>query len=41
MYDFRRGDQRGIDPLSSVVVRWDVPTNDWVVMSKPGGMPLP
>lgn len=39
MYDFRRGDQRGIDPLSSVIVRWDPQSSDWVVVSKPGGAP--
>ena len=40
LYDFRRGDQRGIDPQSSVVVRWDQSKDDFVTISKPGGLPL-
>jgi branched-chain amino acid transport system substrate-binding protein len=39
-YDFRRGDQRGIDPMASVLVRWDKPTHEFIPISKPGGMPL-
>jgi hypothetical protein len=40
MYDFRRGDQRGVDPLSSPIVRWDKPSGEFVTISKPGGLPL-
>jgi branched-chain amino acid transport system substrate-binding protein len=40
LYDFRRGDQRGLDPLSSPIVKWDVSTGDFVTISKPGGLPL-
>jgi len=40
MYDFRRGDQRGLDPLSSPIVRWDKNEGEFVTVSKPGGLPL-
>jgi branched-chain amino acid transport system substrate-binding protein len=40
MYDFRRGDQRGLDPESSVMVVWDKPNDKFVTVSKPGGQPL-
>lgn len=40
LYDFRRGDQRGIDPLASVVVRWDKASHEFQTISKPGGLPL-
>jgi branched-chain amino acid transport system substrate-binding protein len=40
MYDFRRGDQRGLDPMASVVVRWNAPTSEFVTVSKPGGAPF-
>lgn len=40
IYDFRRGDQRGLDPATSVVVRWDHSTDSFVAVSKPGGAPL-
>ena len=40
MYDFRRGDQRGLDPDSSVMVVWDKPDGKFVTVSKPGGQPL-
>jgi branched-chain amino acid transport system substrate-binding protein len=40
MYDFRRGDQHGLDPLSSPLVRWDKTAGAFVLISKPGGMPL-
>ena len=40
IYDFRRGDQRGVDPLGSVLVRWDKAAHDFVATSKPGGLPL-
>jgi branched-chain amino acid transport system substrate-binding protein len=39
-YDYRRGDQRGIDPRASVVVTWDKGKHDFVTISKPGGLPL-
>jgi branched-chain amino acid transport system substrate-binding protein len=40
MYDFRRGDQRGVDPLSSPIVRWNKASGEFVTISKPGGAPL-
>jgi branched-chain amino acid transport system substrate-binding protein len=40
MYDFRRGDQHGIDPLSSPMVRYDKASGDFPAISKPGGLPL-
>jgi branched-chain amino acid transport system substrate-binding protein len=40
VYDFRRGDQRGLDPSSGVVVRWDKPTGEFVTIAKPGGTPF-
>jgi branched-chain amino acid transport system substrate-binding protein len=39
-YDFRRGDQRGLDPLSSPIVKWDESSGEFVTISKPGGLPL-
>lgn len=40
IYDFGRGDQRGIDPLSSPIVAWDKAADNFVTISKPGGLPL-
>jgi branched-chain amino acid transport system substrate-binding protein len=40
IYDFRRGDQRGVDPLASVMVRWDKDSHEFVTATKPGGMPF-
>ena len=40
VFDFRVGDQRGIDPRASVVVTWDKTKHEFVTMSKPGGLPL-
>lgn len=40
MYDFRTGDQRGIDPRASVVVTWDRTKHEFPTISKPGGLPL-
>jgi len=40
VYDFRRNDQRGLDPATSVVVRWDKSADKFVTVSKPGGVPL-
>jgi branched-chain amino acid transport system substrate-binding protein len=40
IYDFRRGDQRGLDPTTSVVVRWDRTGDKFLAISKPGGAPL-
>jgi branched-chain amino acid transport system substrate-binding protein len=40
MYDFGRGDQRGVDPLSSPIVAWDKTADAFVTVSKPGGLPL-
>jgi ABC-type branched-subunit amino acid transport system substrate-binding protein len=39
-YDFRRGDQRGIDPKGSGAMRYDKSTDNFVVISRPGGAPL-
>ena len=40
VYDFRRGDQRGIDPKSSPVVRWEKNEHEFVTVSEPGGIPF-
>jgi branched-chain amino acid transport system substrate-binding protein len=40
VYDFRRGDQRGLDPSSGVVARWDKANGEFITLSKPGGAPL-
>lgn len=41
IYDFvARADNRGIDPLSSPIVRWDKASGEFVTVSKPGGLPL-
>lgn len=40
MFDFRRGDQRGLDPRSSPIVRWDKTSGEFVTVSKAGGQPL-
>jgi branched-chain amino acid transport system substrate-binding protein len=40
LYDFGHGDQRGIDPRSTGLVRFDKTTGTFVVLSKPGGEPL-
>jgi branched-chain amino acid transport system substrate-binding protein len=41
MYDFRAGDQRGLTAAQNLVmVRWDVPKDSWVTISKFGGTPL-
>jgi branched-chain amino acid transport system substrate-binding protein len=38
MYDFRTGDQRGLTASQNLVmVRWDVPKDTWVTISKFGG----
>lgn len=41
MYDFRSGDQRGLTASQNLImVRWDVPKDTWVAISKFGGAPL-
>ncbi|MGA2393781.1 MAG: ABC transporter substrate-binding protein [Candidatus Lustribacter sp.] len=41
MYDFRTGDQRGLTASQNLImVRWDVPKDTWVAISKFGGTPL-
>jgi branched-chain amino acid transport system substrate-binding protein len=40
MYDFGRGDQRGLDVKATGAMRYDKNTNTFVVLSKPGGAPL-
>jgi branched-chain amino acid transport system substrate-binding protein len=39
-YDFRSGDQRGLDPRSTGAMTWDKSTQSFVVVSRPGGSPL-
>jgi branched-chain amino acid transport system substrate-binding protein len=39
-YDFRRGDQRGLDPRSTGAMTWDKAAGKTVVVSRPGGAPL-
>ena len=41
MYDFRSGDQRGLTASQNLVmVRWDIPKDTWVAVSKFGGAAL-
>ena len=41
IYDFvARADNRGVDPLSSPIVRWDKVSGGFVTVSEPGGLPL-
>lgn len=39
-FDFRIGNQRGLDASNSIMVRWDSQTNFWKPISQPGGEPL-
>ena len=39
-FNFRIGNQRGLDATSSIMVRWDAPTGSWKPISNPGGAPL-
>lgn len=39
-YDFRRGDNHGLDDLSVIMVTYDAAKNDFTVVSRPGGYPL-
>ena len=39
-FDFVKNPQRGLDDSDAVVTRWDAAKQAWVVLSKPGGMPL-
>lgn len=39
VYDFRDGSQRGIGENATLIVRWDGPTQKFVVMSRPAGYP--
>jgi branched-chain amino acid transport system substrate-binding protein len=39
-FDFRIGNQRGLDASSSIMVRWDPETITWKPISEPGGTPL-
>jgi branched-chain amino acid transport system substrate-binding protein len=41
MYDFPAEPQRGLAQDSVVMVRWDAAKDNWIALSKPGGMPLP
>jgi branched-chain amino acid transport system substrate-binding protein len=39
-YDFRSGDNHGLDDLSVIMVTYDAAKNDFAVVSRPGGYPL-
>jgi branched-chain amino acid transport system substrate-binding protein len=39
-FDFRIGNQRGLDASSAIMVRWDQPTGSWKPVSGPTGTPL-
>jgi branched-chain amino acid transport system substrate-binding protein len=39
-YDFRTGDQHGLNDLSVIMVTWNALKADFSVVSKPGGYPL-
>jgi len=39
-YDFRTGDNHGLNDLSVIMVTWDPAKNDFTVVSKPGGYPF-
>jgi branched-chain amino acid transport system substrate-binding protein len=39
-YDFRDGSQRGIGVDSALIMRWDPDKNDFVSVSKAGGVPM-
>ena len=41
VYDFTRVPQRGLDETGAVVTRWQPDRKTWVIVSKPGGDPLP
>ncbi len=41
IYDFARVPQRGLNVMNSVVTRWQPDKSAWVIVSKPGGDPLP
>jgi len=38
-FDFRIGNQRGLDASSAIMVRWDPKTVSWQAISAPGGTP--
>jgi branched-chain amino acid transport system substrate-binding protein len=40
VYDFTRGDQRGLDTRSTGAMRYDKATGDFVILSRPGGQPF-
>ena len=40
IYDFRDGNQRGLNIGSGIMLRWDAAKNTWVAISKFGGAPL-
>lgn len=39
-YDFRNGNQSGLDANWLVMVRWSPERKAWIAVSKPGGAPL-
>ena len=39
-YDFRTGDNHGLNDLSVIMVTWDAAKSDFSVVSKPGGYPF-
>jgi branched-chain amino acid transport system substrate-binding protein len=40
MLDFRDGNQTGLTPSATTVVRWEPSTKAWIPISGPGGLPL-
>ena len=40
IYDFKKYPQRGLGPDASTVTTYDIKTNSWKWLSKPGGAPL-
>ena len=40
IFDFEKVPQRGLDDGNAVVTRWDTGRKTWVVLSRPGGMPI-
>jgi branched-chain amino acid transport system substrate-binding protein len=39
-YDFKANPERGLGPLSAIVIRYDAATKGWVWLTEPGGKPL-
>jgi branched-chain amino acid transport system substrate-binding protein len=41
VYDFRSGNQHGLNETSVIIVRWEPKTAGFTALSGPGGLPLP